>query len=128
MADVLIVDEDPRIRTMLGWYLAVQGHEVRGAGSAAEALDAVAAQEPEVLILDTQLAGTDGHDLLSLLHAQCLAPEATVVVLTGCKSTDLMVRSWELGVSVHVTKPVDPEVVAEAVARHLAPRSLALTS
>ena len=35
MADVLIVDEDPRIRTMLGWYLAVQGHEVRGAGSAA---------------------------------------------------------------------------------------------
>jgi DNA-binding response OmpR family regulator len=51
-----------------------------------------------------------------------------VVVLSGCKSTDLMVRSWELGVSVHVTKPVDPEVVAEAVARHLAPRSLALTS
>ena len=128
MADVLIVDEDPRSRTMLGWYLSVQGHEVRGAGSAAEALDAVAAQAPEALIIDTELAGTQGHDLLAQLHAGCLAPEATVVVLTGNPSTELMVRSWELGVSVHVTKPVDPEVVAEAVARHLAPRALALTS
>ena len=126
MADVLIVDEDPEVRTMLGWYLAVLGHEVRGACSATEALDAITSQSPDAIILDVELSGMSGHDLLSVVHSQCLAPDASVVVQSARNDNATLVRSWELGASVHLSNPVAPEAVAEAVARHLAPRSLAL--
>lgn len=126
MADVLIVDEDPEVRTMLGWFLAIQGHEVRGAGSAAEALDAITAQVPDAVVLDLDLPDMPGHDLLAVVRTHGLAHGAAVVVLSDNTEPSDLVRSWELGVNTQLAKPVAPEVVADAVALHLAPRPLAL--
>jgi len=119
--DVLVVDDDPDIRAMLGFTLDGEFH-VRFASSGAEAIDELAARPPAAMILDVMMPGIDGYDVLEARRERGLAPDTHVLVLT-CKTDErFMVRSWALGAEAHLSKPTDPELIAEKLRGFLVAR------
>jgi DNA-binding response OmpR family regulator len=82
----------------------------------------------DVIVTEVVLPDMSGHQLLASLHAQGIAADATVIVATECRDPDWMVRSWELGASAHLTKPIGPEAIADVIAREVRPRQVVLSS
>jgi DNA-binding response OmpR family regulator len=118
--DVLVVDDDPDIRAMLGITLGDE-FDVRFANGGAEAIEQLADRPPAAMILDVMMPDVDGYDVLEARRERDLAPETFVVMLT-CKSDERdLVRSWALGADAHLSKPTDPEQIAAKLRAHLAP-------
>lgn len=106
---VLVVDDDPTIRTMLGFLFDDEGFVVREAVDGDEAIEALTADPPEVMVLDLMMPRVDGHDVLRARRARLLAPDTRVVVLTAKSDPGDAVWCWELGADEFLNKPVDPE-------------------
>lgn len=117
MSDVMVIDANNDSLAMLAWFLSMNGHEVRRATGVMEAFDQIAAQAPDAMVIDLDLPGMSGHEFLSRLRMQGLAPNAQVVMLGADWDARAAIRSWELGVDDHLVRPVQPEVIAEALAR-----------
>jgi CheY-like chemotaxis protein len=112
---VLVVDDEPAIRTTLRLILELEGYAVRLASSGAQALEQVEATPPRVVLLDVQMTGMDGWQTLPRLKA--LAPELPVIMVSG-------VRQLRSEAAAHhadgvVPKPFDVDGVLDAVARFI---------
>ena len=81
---VLIVDDERTVRLSLGGYLQDRGFSVTGAESGEEALERLAAESADVVIVDIRLPGMDGNALI--LKASEMFPSLKFLVFTG--STD----------------------------------------
>lgn len=118
MALCLIVEDDPRQRTILESTLRAAGYEAVGAGDGKTALAACALHRPEVVLLDLGLPDIDGLELLPLLQARF--PLTRIVVLTGLDSVAAAVAAMRAGARHYLTKPWRREellVVVEREAR-----------
>ncbi len=107
--EVLIVDDDASIRTMLGFVFDDAGYRVSEAADGAEALDVLRTDPPALMILDLMMPGTDGVAVLRARRDEALATETRILVLTAKTETQDAVWCWELGADEYVTKPVDPD-------------------
>lgn len=108
---VLVVDDEPPIRRLLRAGLATQDYDVCEAGSAEEALEAIKAAAPDVMLLDLGLPGRNGMDLLAELQGK----DATFPILILSSRTDEagIVQALELGADDYITKPFGmKEVIA----------------
>lgn len=119
MAHILLVDDDQDIIEMNRTALSQRGHRITAAFSAAEAKQAVAADAPELAVLDVMMEDkTIGFELARELHA--LYPAMKLVMLTGIsKEMDLRFsfgpdETW-LPVSKLLEKPVNPRILADEV-------------
>jgi DNA-binding response OmpR family regulator len=119
---VLIVDDDPDIREMLGFTLGAE-FVVRYASSGSAAIEELTLRPPAAMILDVMMPGVDGYDVLELRRERGLAPETCVVMLTCTTDERDLVRSWALGADAFLTKPTDPERIAATLRSHLAATS-----
>jgi DNA-binding response OmpR family regulator len=117
--DVLVVDGDPDIRAMLGYALGAE-FNVRFAASGIEAIEQLATNPPDAMVLELRLPGIDGYDVLEARRERSLAPHAQVVVLTSASDERDLVRAWALGADAYLCKPTDPEHVAATLRVHLA--------
>ena len=116
--DVLVVDDDPDIRAMLGFTLGGE-FNVRFAASGAEAIEQLASRPPDAMILDVMMPDIDGYEVLEARRDRGLAPDTHVLMLT-CKTDErYLVRSWALGADAHLSKPTDPELIAAQLRIHL---------
>jgi DNA-binding response OmpR family regulator len=114
MAEVLVVDDDPDIRMLVAFALEDSGYTVRQASDGEQALAALDAKAPDLMVCDVMMPGTDGFGVLRGMRAKRIAPDTRVIVLT-CKTEERdHLRGWELGADEYLTKPFDPE---ELVAR-----------
>ena len=68
-AQILVVEDDQDLRTLLRRGLEEEGFEVSGASTGAEALQRVAADSPDALVIDVGLPDSDGRDLCQALRA-----------------------------------------------------------
>jgi len=105
-ANVLLVEDEEGLRELLKAALTRQGHRVRAVASAEDALKAVAAQEPEVLLTDLRLGGMSGEELLKRIKR--LKPQLPVVVLSGYGKAKDIVEVIRAGAEDYLSKPVDP--------------------
>jgi two-component system OmpR family response regulator len=118
-ADVLVVDDDPDIRAMLGYTLGAE-FNVRFASNGTDAIEELATRPPAVMILDVMMPDVDGYDVLEARRERGLAPDTHVLMLT-CKTDERdLVRSWALGADAFLSKPTDPELIAARLRAHLA--------
>lgn len=108
MASVLIVDDEPNIRRMLAALLEAEGYAASSAGDGDEALAAVEAFEPDVVLLDLALPGRSGIDVLEAL---CRRPLVQVVMMSGRATLADAVRATKLGACHFLEKPLAPEAV-----------------
>ncbi len=120
MATVLIVDDEPDIRTIATLSLEGDGFEVRTAASGPEALEAVADDPPDGMILDIMMPGMDGFEVLTSVRQQGLCPTTRGVIMTCRTSERDHLRGWELGADEYLTKPFEPEVLANRLRNLLA--------
>jgi two-component system KDP operon response regulator KdpE len=106
-AKILVVDDEPAIRRLLGAALARAGYRVVEAGTARDALSAMQIDKPEAVLLDLGLPDRDGLELVPLLKAA----GASVLIVSARDATDQKVTALDLGADDYVTKPFDTEEV-----------------
>lgn len=100
---LLVVDDEPRLRAMLERGLSSQGFEVAVAASADRALALARADPPAMAILDVNMPGPDGFELLEALRG--VAPGLPVIMLTARSDVEDRIHGLELGAVDYVVKP-----------------------
>ncbi len=100
---VLVVDDDPGLRGLMYSALSFAGFDVDVAADVPTALTLISLTEPDVIVLDVMLPGSDGFDLMHLLRARSVT--TPVLLLTDRDTVDDRVRGLRLGGDDYVTKP-----------------------
>ena len=122
---LLVVDDEPDLRTLYELALLREGYDVDSADSLAQARERLAAQQYSVVITDMRLPDGQGLELLRQLEAEG-RPEKTLVI-TAYGSAENAVEALKAGAFDYLTKPVDLRLfrsaVASAVARQVLPTS-----
>lgn len=124
---ILVVDDEPEIRTAVGEILSDEGYEVALADSAAAARREVSTSRPDLVLLDIWMEGEDGISLLrQWVSASAGAPP--VVMMSGHGTVDTAVEATRLGALDFIEKPVSLAKLLYVVERALrsAPRRRAL--
>jgi signal transduction histidine kinase len=111
---VLVVDDNPENVALIKAQLERAGHAVATALSGGAGLAAVAAEPPDVVLLDVMMPGIDGYEVCRRLRAEPATRALPVVVLTALDDQTHKIRALEAGADDFLTKPVDR---AELLAR-----------
>jgi DNA-binding response OmpR family regulator/HPt (histidine-containing phosphotransfer) domain-containing protein len=118
-AQVVIADDDPAIGSLLTATLRGVGAECHVARSGIEALALVRQVLPDVLILDVNMPGMDGFEVLTSLRADGLTTNIPVVLLTARQQVADVLRGFSCGASDYITKPFNPIEVTARLAQYL---------
>jgi PAS domain S-box-containing protein/putative nucleotidyltransferase with HDIG domain len=123
MAKVLIVDDEKSIRATLAEFVREDGHEVRTAESAVEALRLAEADLPDVVVTDIILPRMSGVELLGRIHERF--PDIQVIVITGEPTVETAAEAVRLGAFDYLAKPISSAAIRSAVARSTRIKELA---
>ena len=115
---VLIVDDEPNVRRVLGTLLEQAGYATTRAASGEQALDLVRAKDPDLVMTDLRMDGMDGMELLSRMRSSF--PEIPVVMLTAHGTVENAVEAMKRGALDFLTKPFDRDQVTEIVGKAVA--------
>ena len=111
-ASILVVDDDESIRTMLARALSAEGFEVTVAPDGDSARAALAAGEPDLVVLDLTLPSEDGLDILAGLRESSDVP---VILLTGRGAEHDRILGLKLGADDYLVKPFSPGELAARI-------------
>jgi len=103
---ILIVDDEPNIRTQLAGLLGDEGYRAFAAESAERGLDLLREEGPDLVILDVCLPGQDGLTMLARLRDD--GADVPVIVMSGHATIETAVRATKLGAFDYLQKPLDP--------------------
>jgi len=109
---VLVVDDDPDIRTIVGLNLTLAGMETGEASNGQEALDLLETGDWDACILDLAMPKTDGMTALRELREKERLDDLVVVVLSATSTPARAIEGLKLGAHAHLTKPFSPAAVA----------------
>lgn len=111
---ILVVDDDPETLTLVSLVLERQGYRVSRASSAQIAVEQIAADPPDLIILDVMMPEVDGFSLARYLRTDAAMARIPIVMFTAKSLVDDRVTGYEAGVDDYITKPAHP---AELLAR-----------
>ncbi|WP_318626596.1 response regulator transcription factor [Paenibacillus polymyxa] len=112
MARVLVVDDDPHIRELVGHFLRMEGLEVVEAVDGLDAMRIFDQIKVDLLVLDIMMPGMDGWELCRKLREQTDLP---LLMLTAKGETTQIVKGFALGTDDYLVKPFDPMVLVARV-------------
>jgi DNA-binding response OmpR family regulator len=119
---ILIVDDEPNIVLPLEFLMRKQGHDVQVAVDGDEALDAIGAFAPDLVLLDVMLPRRSGYEICQTLREEPAWRHIKIVLLTA-KGRDVEVaRGMAVGADDYVTKPFSTHELVERVERLLGNR------
>jgi DNA-binding NtrC family response regulator len=121
-SSILLVDDDAAFRHVMAGELGRLGYEVTTASSGEEAIQRVAATEPEVVLLDLRLPGMGGLEALRSINAN--SPATEVIMLTGHGAIDTAIESIRIGAFDYVVKPCPLDELDVRIQRALERRNL----
>ncbi len=110
----MVAEDSLVVRTVVCDQLHDEGYETVEAADGSAALIVCAAERPDAILLDIEMPGLDGHQVLATLKADPELRDIPVVFLTGRTSTDDMVAGLRAGAHDYLKKPFEP---AELIAR-----------
>ena len=99
---ILIVDDEPNIVRFVGAGLRAEGYTVTEARNGLEALQAVEASSPDIVILDVKMPKMDGFETCRRIREGSLVP---IIMLSGMSETEDKVRTLEYGADDYIVKP-----------------------
>ena len=108
MRKILVVDDDPSVRTLVRDVLEMEGYDVAVAEDGFAALRRVDDDRPDCVVLDVMMPGMDGHAVLSRLRASDGGSDLPVVMLTAASDDAQAWLAWQSGVDYFLAKPFDP--------------------
>jgi two-component system, OmpR family, response regulator ResD len=106
MAQVMVVDDDDTVASVVVTYLERAGHSTRRIADGRAALNAVALHAPDLMVLDLMLPGVDGLEVCR--QVRLTLPDLPVVMLTALSEPEDRIAGLELGADDYVTKPFSP--------------------
>ncbi len=117
---VLVVEDDPDLATDMAVWLGSHGHQARVVPDGPSALRAAQAEPPDVVLLDINLPGMDGFQVAERVQEE-LAPAMPklplVIAVTGRGDEEAFLHSRRAGIHLHLTKPVDIDVLSHVLGR-----------
>lgn len=123
-ARVLVVDDDPRMLSMMRRVLEVDGYTVVVAGDGDAALDTVRSEPVDLLILDVMLPGRDGFEVCRTVRRESGVP---ILMLTARDEATDKVTGLDCGADDYVVKPFNPDELmarVRALLRRVAPQTV----
>lgn len=105
MHSILIIDDDPGLRTLLAEYLGGRGFSVAGAENAARGLSEHARLSPDLVVLDIGLPDDDGFSVCRQIRARSATP---IIMLTARGEPTDRIVGLELGADDYLSKPFEP--------------------
>jgi signal transduction histidine kinase len=114
---ILIVDDEPDIREVLGISLEDMGYCTMEAENASQAFEIFCRAKPEIVVTDIKMPGGDGIGLLRKIKHE--NPETEVVMITGHGDMELAIRSLKYDATDFITKPINVDALEIALGRAL---------
>jgi EAL domain-containing protein (putative c-di-GMP-specific phosphodiesterase class I)/CheY-like chemotaxis protein len=122
MPTVLVVDDSADMRVLTHTALATGGFAVREAENAVEGLAALKHLHPDCVVLDVDMPGMSGIDMLRHLR-QDAGPGIAVIILTGSATFEAKAEAYALGADDYILKPISPRELVARVERVLHSRA-----
>lgn len=115
-AMILIIEDEPKIAELIALYLRKEGIETIHAASGEEGLRQMDRAVPDLVILDINLPGMDGFEVLQEIRRRETLP---VVIVSARQEDEDMIMGFGVGADDYVSKPFSPKVLAARVRAHL---------
>jgi CheY-like chemotaxis protein len=112
---VLVIEDDPTDRKLMGAVLKMSGHLVRENASAEDAVDAIAADKPDVILLDLRLPGIDGLTFIRRLKANADTRQISIVAVTAYPDRYRREDLLQAGCEACIVKPISTRGLAQQI-------------
>jgi PAS domain S-box-containing protein len=119
---VVVVDDNRDAADSLALLLRLQGHEVQVAHDGPTALKLAALDRPEMVFLDIGMPGMDGYEVARKLRQTPGLEAMVLVAVTGWGTPEARQHTADAGFDFHLTKPVEPRLLDDLLARPHPPR------
>lgn len=116
---LLIVDDNPENLKLILMILATGGYELVTAADAPQALRAIEARMPDLILLDLQLPGMDGLELTRRLRATPATQNVPIVAVTAYAMKGDETKARDAGCDGYLVKPIDKRLLRETVKQYL---------
>lgn len=114
---ILAVDDERAIVRLVQVNLMRQGYEVVTAFDGKEALEKVASEQPDLIVLDVMMPYMDGFEVLQHLKRDPATRDIPVIMLTAKAQDADVFKGWQSGVDCYLTKPFNPMELSAFVKR-----------
>src|SRR5688500_7445530 len=107
MARILIAEDFPDVRNILGLLLTSSGHEIIEASDGQEAIEKAVSDQPDIILMDMSMPVLSGWDATRKLKADPKTAHIPVIALTAHALKGDKERAWQAGCDGFITKPID---------------------
>jgi CheY-like chemotaxis protein len=116
---ISVVDDQPVSIKLMQLMLEREGYQVLVAANATEALQAVQASKPDLILMDIHLPSLDGLALTKLLRSDMVSRHIKIVAISAYASTEDDKRIIAAGCDGFIPKPIDTRTLAASIREHL---------
>jgi len=117
--NVLAVDDIPLNLLLVQKMLSKFNFQFRTAANGQQALDAVAAQKPDLILLDLMMPGIDGFEVIRRLRENPATSDVQIVILSALNSNEDVVKGFNVGANDFIMKPIIMEKLLSCVVTQL---------
>jgi DNA-binding response OmpR family regulator len=104
-ANVLVIEDDDYSRDALARLLAAEGYEAQSAGDGESGLEKAHEMRPDIIVLDLNLPGIDGHQVIKMIRGDGPLSSVPILIVTGDDQQAKAAK--EMGADGYLTKPVE---------------------
>ena len=119
VGEILVVDDEHDIVTLIGKVLKKSGYEVITANDGLECIKKVETESPDLILLDNVMPNMDGPTALAKLKASKKTADIPVIMVTALADQEHIVNAQKGGAVEYIVKPFDYPVLLEKIARVL---------
>ncbi len=112
---ILVVDDDPYILMSLEFLMKKSGYEVHVARNGTEALDIIARQIPDLILLDIMMPDVDGYAICERVKKSAEWKHIKIVFLSAKTREADIQKGYDLGASLYVSKPFSTKELVKSV-------------
>lgn len=120
-ASILIVDDESSNRRLLEVLLEPEGYRTRTAAGGQEALECIAHNPPDLILLDVMMPGMDGRQVAHIIKADPTTRNIPIIMVTAQTDREARLAALDAGAEEFLNKPVDPGRAVAARAQPPAP-------
>jgi len=117
--NVLAVDDVPLNLILIQKMLAKFKFQIRTAGNGVQAMEAIVAQKPDLILLDLMMPVMDGFEVIKHVRETPGIADTRIVILSALNSNEDIVRGYQMGANDFITKPIILEKLLNSVATQL---------
>ncbi len=114
---ILIVEDEESLLKLESILLTTKGYLVRGATTGTAALEAIAEEKPDLVLLDIMLPGLDGFSVCEKIKQNPETSHIPVILLTAKKTPEDLARGEAVGADQYITKPFKSAMVMDVIDR-----------